>query len=146
MAVIFKGDFAAIAQMAAGLSSLSSNAKLAISRRIAERSEALIAQGFAEEKAPDGSKWDPLKYRDGKPLDKTGDLKDSFTAKAIGTGVSIESSSPVFVHHQHGAPRANIPRRQMVPNDGELPPAWSEAFEEEAEEFIGEAMRRIGFK
>lgn len=84
---------------------------------------------FASSKSPDGTAWKELKYRVGKPLVLSGKLSKSFTASVTGDGFVVTAGVPYAVHHQFGAPRANVDARPFFPRDGVLPGPWRDAFE-----------------
>ena len=90
---------------------------------MAKESVKLAKRGFAKSESPTGQKWKPLKYRKGKPLVLTGKLSN-FSYQMTSKGFILYAGADYFVHHQYGAPRAKLPKRQMVPN-GDSWGKWS---------------------
>lgn len=114
----------------------SGEARRVLSLVLANEALELIDEGFSTGKAPDGSAWAPLKHRSGQPLRDTGRLQRGwFVVQATGTGFTVGNATAYAAHHQYGAPEAGIPARPMVPT-GKLPPAWNNALDEAAREFL----------
>lgn len=62
-----------------------------------------IRQGFRASESPYGQKWEPLKYRKGKPLLNTGAMRNSMThAVDSANSVVIGTNDPKAPHHQYG--------------------------------------------
>src|SRR5688500_17317035 len=104
-----------------------------MSRNMAEESLELVAQGFEQERDPYGRPWKEKKYPDGRLVlgGRAGRLRRGWHLSRAGKeGFGIAPSVGYGVHHQLGAPKANIPVRMMVPSKRlGLPPKWREAFE-----------------
>lgn len=70
---------------------------------------------FQEEAAPDG-KWLPLKFRKGKPLQDTGNLRKSILPsnwKSISnTGIMVFANAPYGKYHDEGTNK--IPQRKFM--------------------------------
>ncbi|MDF1583887.1 MAG: phage virion morphogenesis protein [Methyloprofundus sp.] len=90
---------------------------------------------FRAAQAPDGTPWDPLKHRIGKPLNDTGVLKNSITHNADAHRVEIGTNVEYAITHQKGArkgqyaprvPWGDIPARPFIPEDS-LPADWASA-------------------
>lgn len=82
-----------------------------------------ISRNFEAEGRP--GRWAPLRpatireriregYGAGPILVRTGRLKRGFRFEARPRTFRLFNRVPYYPHHQYGAPRANIPRRQMV--------------------------------
>ena len=95
-----------------------------------------VKEGFTSSTDPYGWGWAELKYRDGMPLRDNGHLGSGFTVVVSGTAFTISNPVPYGVHHQFGAPLANIPARPMLPFDGEMPEQWEDAAREIASEVL----------
>ena len=86
----------------------------------------LINKGYATSTDPYGNRWQPLKYRKGKPLVKTGAFRDTWLAYPTATGVRFVSGVGYGAYHQYGT--ATIPFRRVVPlTRYGLPKAWTDA-------------------
>lgn len=113
---------------------------------LAKESLRLIEQGFRNETDPYGHKWRALKRkRKGKGiLDRTGKMRKSFRAVGTGEGVQITNSTDYASHHQFGAPKAKVPRRQMVPmtETGALGRLWGKAYKKVAGDFLRKWLKR----
>lgn len=96
--------------------------------------------GFRESRAPDGTAWAPLAWRDGMPLRDTGRLGNSFAAYPTATGFRIGTNVTYAPPHQTGGKvrkvRGNrpsrgrvghLPARPMLPTGGTLGPIWAPA-------------------
>lgn len=74
-----------------------------------------IIQHFEDESSPWG-KWKPLKYRKGKPLQDTGNLRKSITPsnwRAISSsGIVVFANAPYGQTHDEGT--AKIPQRKFM--------------------------------
>ena len=60
-------------------------------------------------------------------------LRDgTITTPIVGRiGLRHRVAAPYGVHHQYGAPRANLPKREILPTQG-LPPAWERILDDQA--------------
>ena len=71
-----------------------------------------IKECFDKEQSPDGEKWKPLKHRQGKILQDTGELKKSIQYEADNNSVTIGSKLIYARTHQFG--RGKIPARPFL--------------------------------
>jgi phage gpG-like protein len=108
----------------------------ALDERLAEIALVEVHRGFDESRDPSGQLWAPLRSRAGKPLVRTGELRQSFGSRANGSGFSIGSQLAFAGFHQEGTRKMSV--RPMVP-EGELSPEWAQALETE----IDLAMERL---
>ena len=95
----------------------------------------LIDEGFDKEQDPVNKSWEPKKRPNGlKVLEgPTKDLRSGFKLQFVSKDTfKISNSVKYFRPHQYGANRNGtnwkLPKRQMMPTDGKLPPAYSDAF------------------
>lgn len=96
-----------------------------IKRGVAEAGLKLIAAEFRSSMSPYGATWAPLKYRKGKPLVKTGAMRDGFTASPLANGVRFQASVDYAIYHQTGT--RSMVARPILPRSGQaLPDAWRE--------------------
>ncbi len=74
--------------------------------------------GFKSATAPDGSKWKPLKYREGQPLRDTGRLQSSITKRLDRTSKTLEIGTNVdyATTHQFGLGKVRIPQHTKLIN------------------------------
>lgn len=106
----------------------------AISANSAEEVIGLIREGFDKEHDPYGKAWKPLESREGKILQDTGRLRNSFHRVRSGKGgFTVASGADYGGFHQSGT--QHIPARKMVPDRG-LPAAWAKAIERVATDTI----------
>ena len=97
---------------------------------LAQEGQRLVREGFAQSKAPDVSRWAPLKHpRPGGPvLVKTRKLAAAapfYVVDAAGFVMdAVPRLAPYGRFHQRGAPGANLPRRAFYP-DERLSVAWT---------------------
>lgn len=97
---------------------------------LAQAGQGLVRQGFVQSKAPDGSRWAPLKRpRPGGPvLVRRGRLAAAapfYLVDRSGFVMSaVDRIAPYGRFHQSGAPGANLPRRPFYP-DEQLSPGWT---------------------
>lgn len=135
------GDFAKLARLQARLARLPVSLQRRATIACAQEIRTLVALGFRKSVAPDGTKWAPLKVRNGKPLEDTGRLKNSFTTQIDPTRGRIEVGTNVEYANIHQEGTKNVPARPMLPAENELPDRWArplretinEAAEEESE-------------
>ena len=85
----------------------------------------LIDQEFNGSYSPYKAAWEPLKYRVGKPLIKTGALKAGFSFTVSGNEIIVKNDVPYAVYHDLGTEK--IPKREILP-DKVLPRSWYEEF------------------
>lgn len=99
------------------------------------------ALSFSGATSPYGEGWEPLKHRNGVPLNDTGRLKNSLTHNVVGNSVEVGTSVEYAPTHQFGAtkgqygktsrgapiPWGNVPARPFLPtSEGGLPDEWEE--------------------
>ncbi len=97
-----------------------------VRRQVAYDGLRLIAAGYKTSTDPYGARWQPLKYRDGKPLVLTGAFRDSWMANPTSTGVRFTSGVGYGAYHQYGT--RSIPFRRVIPmRSYGLPKAWTDA-------------------
>lgn len=89
-------------------------------------SRATIAAGTT----PSGEAWAPTV--DGhQPLEGAG---DELAVVPLDAGVRLELNGPSAIHHNG---EGHAPRRQVIPDDGEVPPAIAEAVDAAFAEAVG---------
>lgn len=94
---------------------------------LSEEARKLAVDGFQQSTSPYGKKWQPLKFRDGKPLLDTGVLRNSLKGKPTASGISISSNLEYAATHNYG--RGSIPKRQFLPDRASgLGAKWTRAF------------------
>lgn len=100
MAKYITGDFAAAKSLISDLMKLS-RSRTEVSDLVAEETLHLIRKGFRDSEDPEGNSWEPLKFRDGKPLVHTGELANSFSKYGVSRrGFKIRSSFEHVETHQ----------------------------------------------
>lgn len=72
--------------------------------------------GFRLGLAPDGSKWKPLKHREGQPLRDTRRLQSSITFFASEKYVEIGTNVAYATAHQFGVTKQNVPEHIKLIN------------------------------
>ncbi len=96
-----------------------------VRRQVAVDGLRLIAGGYRDSKDPYGASWQPLKYRNGKPLVLTGAFRDTWMAYPTPTGVRFVSGVDYGAYHQYGT--RSIPFRRVIPMlSYGLPKAWTD--------------------
>ena len=96
-----------------------------VRRQVAYDGLRLINAGYRDSTDPYGMRWEPLKYRDGKPLVKTGAFRDTWAAYPTPSGVRFLSGVDYGAYHQYGT--RTIPFRRVIPMQRYgLPKAWSD--------------------
>lgn len=93
----------------------------AVKREVAAGVLRLLAGEFRGSVDPYGNAWAPLKWRKGKPLVKTGTMRDTLTAYPTASGVRIMAGVDYAIYHQQGT--ARMPARKILPS-GSLPGPW----------------------
>ena len=73
-----------------------------------------VVNSFTIEKNEDGTSWEPLKYRKGKPLRDKGRLANSIRWAASITEARIFTKVEYAVYHNSDKPRTKLPRRQFM--------------------------------
>lgn len=143
-----KGDLRKMGQLADRLGELGTIPSRA-SRGAATRISGLLREQFDEGVDPYGHAWATLSDRTllkhgAPPLTDSGDMGEGTEASAArGAGIEITVPFPGAIH-QTGAKRGpwRMPARKILPEGGELPPAWKEEIDEELGETFGKVMRR----
>lgn len=112
MTIKINGDFKFVEKLRDKLARLSDGQTLALSKAMAEKAVDLVRQGFAEQVAPDGTAWAPLKRqraRQGKRkasdriLQDTGRMRNSFAVRAVSAeGFTVGTDVEYAAHHQFG--------------------------------------------
>lgn len=145
-----------LAELQARLANLGNGkATKAVSKEIAIEAQVLVGEGFQKGQAPDGSPWEPIKYRSGQPLRDSGRLGASVIVEDTGKGFKVGTNVLYANVHQHGAvitvkrakqlysaklgrgfgKSVKIPARPFLPTDAP-PGPWMKRFEEVAEDTI----------
>ena len=97
---------------------------------------------------PYGARWKALaaatlrKGRRPPPLTDTKRMKNTtITIPLLAGRIGLRHfvHAPYGVHHQYGSPRANLPKREILPMRG-LPPAWRIALDTKVRELAGRAV------
>lgn len=97
-------------------------------KTLATKVQDLIEEEFASSSDPYGNAWAPLapstvaRGRRLLILMDTGDMANSVNVTPQGSTIRITADDPA-IHHQYGAPRSNLPQRQILP-DEEWPEKW----------------------
>lgn len=85
----------------------------------------VIAYGYRNSVDPYGATWQPLKYRDGRPLVLTGAFRDTWMAYPTPNGVRFASGVDYGAYHQYGT--RSIPFRRVIPMAFYgMPKRWTE--------------------
>ncbi len=96
--------------------------------RIGADLEGNAAARFRDKRDPDGMPWTPWadstaarrqKQGKGELLRFDGHLSTSLNYQPLSDGVAVGYAQKYAVHHEFGAPRANIPRRGLLMSDPE---------------------------
>lgn len=96
-----------------------------IRREVAGEGLRLIAKGYRDSVDPYGSRWEPLKSREGKPLVRSGLFRDTWMAYPTPTGVRFSSMVNYGAFHQYGT--RTIPFRRVIPmQQYGLPKEWAD--------------------
>lgn len=157
-----KGDFGGLRRIGVQLKTLGApDTRAQLSRVLMHEALELVDDGFATSKAPDGTRWKRLKFRNGQPLRDTRRLQSSFTGQSSARGFIIGTNTHYAVTHQegrvikakgdgrlrfkaggswHAAKEVTVPARPMMPT-GKLSPLWQKALERAAGEFITAKLR-----
>lgn len=117
---------AALQAMLKGLSDLAAGEwREDMNRSIGAELVALVKTGFRTSTDPYGKAWPKPKYRNGKPLLRTGRLRNSWAWSAGTTSgqIAITNLTAYAGFIQHGTSRMEA--RLMFP-ETDLPPAWAE--------------------
>lgn len=137
-----------------------------VNEQLAEETLSLIAECHEYSRDPYGNPWEPLKLREGKPLDDTGGMKTSWHRRwASRGGFAVGNAKSYTKWHQRGTglfgpyrhritPKtakalrlpgglfrssvAGTPARKQIPDAGTLPPSWSSRYVDAANEVFTE--------
>lgn len=137
-----RGDFTKLRRLHTGLRRLASGTP---SRELAARLMVtalhLVDEGFDQERDPYGRAWAALKYRTGAILQLTGRMRAAWTGMLRGAGFILRNSTDYAVHHQYGAPRANVAQRAMMPDETRgVPVRWQVPMRLEAKRWFREVV------
>lgn len=90
-----------------------------LSEVCAEAALKFVNDGFRQSKDPYGDPWEPLSYRKGQPLLKTGRLRASFATQVVPDGFRIDATAAYAIFHQYGTkPHARRARFQPIGKGG----------------------------
>lgn len=157
------GDFRALRRMREDVQRMATPEwRRGLAANLGEEALNQVAEGFANEQDPYGRPW-PASVRaqttGGQTLSLTARLRRSFTRRGVAAtprGFTIGTDVIYAITHQKGAvikaknakalrfhvggewatvKQVRIPMRQMLP-EGNLPPAWNDAFEHSAQAYI----------
>jgi phage gpG-like protein len=104
----------------------------------------LVQDGFRNERAPDGTGWQPLsqatiaKKNSSRILVDNGLMRNSWNYRVTETVVTIGTNDPKAPFHQYGTRR--IPIREMLPS-GQLPTFWQQEFDQALDAYIALRVR-----
>lgn len=113
-----------------------------ISKNLAEQTVELVRQGFEHESDPYGNDWAPLKYRDGRILQDSGRMRDTWHWEDVSArGYTVAPGVDYAVYHQDGT--RTIPARPMVP-DQDLPDDWKRALSDIATRILSDHFNGFG--
>lgn len=140
------GNFAALARMRERMAELAT-VPSRVSRAAAGRLGELIQDEFDRGEDPYESPWAPLAPateetgRIAPPLTDTSAMRDSLRVRPLaGAGVGITIAHPAGPHQTGWTGRQGSgPARPILPAGDELPDAWAEALEQEAEKAFRKA-------
>ena len=125
----------------------------ALSADMAEETLSLIRQGFANESDPYGRPWQQLKRRQGRILQDTGRLRNSFHYSLTPGGFRVANATVYARAHQDPQPRSGwgkrpgslsqLPQRMMVPSKTlGLPPRYVQAYTGIVKDHLRAHMKR----
>lgn len=104
MSVGVTGDIGELHKICQAFKALGQDATLrAISKSMSEETLYLVHWGFDNEMDPYGDPWEPLVYRDGQILQKTGRLANSFHRSYAAGGYEVYTNVEYAMPHQDGA-------------------------------------------
>lgn len=131
------GDFSALAALIHSFEKASDPSLFGkLSTALTAEAVHLVQAEFGAQSDPYGNAWAraPLKARAGMILSDTGRLRGSVTSSSGSNEVRVRVTASYGVYHQHGTSR--MPKRQILPNEGDLPGEWRSAFTEATTELI----------
>lgn len=134
------GNTVGLRKLAARFTRMSSPAfARGLATQLAEEARDLVVRCLDSSTDPYGRPYAPLVSRRGKPLEKTGVMRNSITYRATSNGFQVLTG--VLYATFHNAGTKVIPRRQFIPTRG-LPAAWRRQFLELADEYVERFMLR----
>lgn len=103
--------------------------------RIGKRLHELVEKGWETRTDPYGQGWKPTQQPN-PILEETAAMRGKVAHEVVSNGITLKVDDWKAAFHQYGTKRGIVPRR-MLPS-GELPEAWAEAIQEEADAFFDE--------
>lgn len=129
------GDFSALAALIHSFEKASDPSLFGkLSTALTAEATQLVQAEFGSQSDPYGNAWAPLKARAGMILSDTGRLRGSVASSSSSNEVRVRVTASYGVYHQHGTSR--MPKRQILPNEGDLPGEWRSAFTDATTELI----------
>lgn len=114
-----------------------SDAAQEVAQLAADNLQDVLEQQFDAGVDPYGQTWAPLKDGSASNLTASGGMRSSARATAQGSLVTLTVDDPAG-YHQHGTSRMTA--RQILPEDGELPPMYEEAVQAAADEVMNQKL------
>lgn len=136
-----RGDFEELAKLRRKMSEPNSEIKEPLLKAAAAEARTLVAMEFRQSIDPNGDPWQPLAWRKGMPLRKTGRGANSFTARPTDEGFVVGTNVEYMAFHQTGGKTrqargkksrtkvGRLPKREIVPSGGRLTARWLLAIE-----------------
>lgn len=142
MSVTIRGDFHVLNKWQKQLNKLPAKSMQVISESMAEETLNLIADGFRQERAPNGKLWTPKKRPDGRKTlsGPTSRLRNWFRKTVQPDRFIVSATVAYSVFHQHGTRK--MVARHMVPPNG-LPSRWARSLKQTAQEAISSILRKL---
>lgn len=137
-----RGDFSALRSLGHRIKSIDSpQFRDGLARRLIAAALKLWHDGFRYETDPYLNPWRKLKYREGRILQKTGNLRNSARGEPTADGFWFGTDVGYAIFHQE--PTDPKRRRLMMPVKRRgLPGNWAVVFNKTARDFMAEWMRR----
>lgn len=98
--------------------------------------DAALKKTAAAGTTPSGEPWAPRKKDGGRALEGAA---AAISTKAVGSAVRVTLTGPAAIHH-YGEAKRGTPRRQVIPDAGELPAPVVEAVREAAGKAFARAV------
>jgi len=134
------GDIARLVEWQRKVAEAKSVALSRLTKNVGETLISLVRDGFEGEHDPYGGAWAPLKVREGAILQDTGALRNGWHRSGnSNSSVTIAPSVDYADYHQDGT--SKMVARPMVPNDGDLPPKWSEEIKATAQDVLDDYFK-----
>jgi len=92
----------------------------------------LIKLEFAMEAGPDGTPWPPGK--DGKPLEETGKLKNSFVYTSDNSSASVTNTVPYFIQATKNKP--------VFPEGSTVPTLYTQVFNKDIKTYLDKEFKK----